>query len=216
VQEPNALDLVSPSGEVRSILDEATEPGLASVYASRTSTRVVACFRGGTEGVKKHPGMLAFELDAPAQQVELDVPLCWNRGVSVSSDGEQIVFADVPGNGNALAAASTRGGAAPRQLGEGYPDVTFGGHGRIAFASHRGVHFVDGAREAVLETDAQIENVELAADGTVHFTSGRELIAWDPVKNTRTVLARAPEGQRIVAAAPSGSDYLLVTIQRIE
>lgn len=109
---------------------------------------------------------------------------------------------------------STReGGAGPRSLGEGYTAVELDGRGRIAFVSHRGVRFADGKRDELLETDGPVQGLHFADDATLRFTAGREVLAWDPAKGTKRVLARLPEGQQIFAALAEGGGMLLATLE---
>lgn len=60
-------------------------------------------------------------------------------------------------------------------------------------------------------TAASKKSLAFAKDGSLTFAIGRELVAWDPAKGRRVVLARAPEGQRIVAATATADGYLLAT-----
>jgi hypothetical protein len=209
------LALVSTSGALRTILDEPVEGGLARVATSGAS-RVLVCFRGGSAGDKVHPGLVSLDLDAPGRAVELDVPNCWNRATWLSGDGEQVV---VSGYGafatatNELSVVSARGGAPGRGLGEGYNEVVFDGRRRLAFVSHRGVKVLDGKRDDLFETDGPVEALQFAKDSSLVFAIGREVIGWDPSKGPRTVLARAPEGQRILAAAATSDGFLLATVE---
>jgi hypothetical protein len=91
--------------------------------------------------------------------------------------------------------------------------VIFDGRGRLAFVSRRGVRVADGEREWLFETDGPVESLQFRADSSLVFAVGREVIAWDPVKATRTVLARAPEGQRIRAAVVTTTGVMLATIE---
>ena len=94
-----------------------------------------------------------------------------------------------------------------------YNDLVFDGRGRLAFVSHRGVNVVDGKRDDVFETDGSVESLHVTNGSSLVFAIGQEVIAWDPVKGTRTVVARAPEGQRILAAAATGDGVMLVTVE---
>jgi hypothetical protein len=106
-----------------------------------------------------------------------------------------------------------RGGAPQRGLGEGYNDVVFDGRGRLAFVSHRGVKVADAKRDDLFETDGPVEALQFTKDSSLFFAIGREAIAWDPSRGTKTVLARAPEGQRILAAAATSDGFMLATVE---
>jgi hypothetical protein len=213
---PKNVSLVSASGELQPVLDEPVEAGLASVATSTGSARVLVCFRGGTDEQRAHPGLLWLDLDAPARPVELDVPICWNRPAWLSADGEQVVFSTLGSYAIAtddLRVLSVKGRAAQRGLGDAYNQVVFDGRGRFAFVSHRGVTVVDGTRDDLFETDGQVEALQFTSDSSLFFVIGREAIAWDLVHGTRTVLGRVPEGQRIVAAAPTSDGVMFATFE---
>lgn len=108
---------------------------------------------------------------------------------------------------------AAREGGARRSLGEGYTAVVFDGHHRIAFVSHRGVRFVDGKRDELVETDGPVEGLHFAGGGTLRFAVGREVLEWDPEKGTERVLARIPETQQIFAALAAGDEMLLATVE---
>lgn len=58
-----------------------------------------------------------------------------------------------------------------------------------------------------------MESLQFTKGSLLVFAIGREVIAWDPAKGTRTVIARAPEGQRIRAAALTKDAVLLATVE---
>ena len=212
------LALVSPSGDLRAVLDEPVKPGLASVTTNTAGARLLVCFRSGTSGAHVHPGVLLLDLDAPLRPVEIDVPDCRLHHVWLSPDGQHVLFtghntaSSGPGE---LQLRNVKEGGQPRELGDLYPDhdVIFDGRGRLAFVSRRGVRVTDGKRDGLFETDGPVESLQFRADSSLVFAVGREVIAWDPAKATRTVLARAPEGQRIRAAVVTTTGVMLATVE---
>ena len=195
---------------VSSLLHEPLDPGLTTIIAGPKSPRALVCFRA-PDG-----RLISIDLDAPTHPVGLPIENCWNRQIWLSPDGEQLVYSGYGSfahSTDALTLISARGGgAAPRSLGEGYDDVVFDGHGRIAFSSHRGVRVVDAKHDELFETDGQVQSLQFAGS-VLRFAIGREVFAWDVDKGTRTVIARVPEGQRILTAVPDGDGWKLVTFE---
>jgi WD40 repeat protein len=206
------MSLVSRSGQIQRIVDEPVQAGLSHVVTS--ATRAVVCFRAGSDGDKRHPGLLSIDLDAPARTVELDVPGCWTRNVWLSPDGDQLAVSGNAADGSTtdLEVTSAKMATPLRKLGDGYNDVVFGSGHRLAFVSHRGVELVDSTRTEHFDTDARVEGLHFAGD-TVVFATDRDVIAWEPRTNTRSVLARAPEGQRILAMAAVTDGFVLATVE---
>ncbi len=201
------------TAKLQAILNDPLEPGLTTIGTNPAATRALVCFRGFADG-KPHHDLVWVDLVA-SRAVDLAVSGCWVRQLWLSPDGEQVVFSDYGAFAPAtkeLELLDMRGAAPPRSLGEGYNEVVFDGHGRLAFASHRGVRVVDTRHDELFETDRPVESPQFAK-GSLMFAIGREIIAWDVDHGTRTVLARVPEGQRILGFKVEASGFVVTTLE---
>jgi len=203
VQRAEGLAIASPQGKIRSILDEDIGPGLGEVETH--ANRVLVC--GRSDG-----RLRSIDLDATSRIVDLEVPNCWTRSKALSPDGEDVVYSDDHAPSGPFQVTSSKGGATPHRLGDGYPAVVFGGRGRLAFESHRGVQVFDGTRHALFETDGPIAAPRFT-NNALTFAIGNELVAWHWDTDTKTVLARVPDNQRILTTTPWADGFLLVTVE---